>query len=67
MAIDCLSMQSTVFFSAVKIENFIGKILKSLIIMLKTLIVGTRWLTEAVLKSTYNVHVCIESKIRKIV
>ena len=47
------------FFSAVKIENFIRKILTSLIFLFKTLIVS-RWFYE------YPQPVCFGSKIRKI-
>ena len=51
------------FFSALKIKNFIGKIL---IFLLKTLIVGTCYkrVAKAVLTSTHNL--CFGSKIKKI-
>ena len=44
------------FFSAFKIENFIGKKLIFLIFLLKTLIVGIRYncLCESILMSTHN-------------
>ena len=49
-----LPMQYTEIFSAVKIENFIGKLLMLLIFSLKTYIVGTRKnrLNKAILTST---------------
>ena len=55
------------FFPQAKIENFVGKILIFLIVLLKTLIVGTHKnrIAEAVLMSTHNL--CSGSKIRKVV
>ena len=62
-------MHKTDKFSAVKIENFIGKKFILLIILLKKTLfhVGTHWnrFTEVVLMSTHNV--CFRANISKIV